>query len=322
MDNREIHNNPFSSKICCHQIDIRLKYGEILKLEPLISELVNNSGISYYRLDETDEVEIDEQENWLLSIYLDAGDNAEEVASYIRKLAASNNIDIYSISNSEILDQDWAAENQKSFTPIETGKFLIYSSYNPPENIQHQYSIEINASRAFGTGEHQTTKGIMNLLCETHDKLEKAETHYNLDILDLGTGTGILAIAAAKLFPGANIYATDIDEEATQIARENFVHNTSYDLISGAYFYTGDGPYIEPVRDKKFDIILANILAPPLERFASRLSEILKPGGKIFLSGFTYRQYKHLIKCYQSYGLKIWAEENINNWCGVCLEAQ
>ncbi len=315
MSEREIFNNPFSSGICSSQVDITLKYKEISQLEQLIEEMVENSGISYYRLEDTDEIEIEPEEKWLLTIYLDSEHNREKIASYVSELARSHNIDIIAVNASKIEDKDWAAENQKSFKPIEVEDFLIYSSYNPPEKLTKRHNIEINASRAFGTGEHQTTKAVLSLLYESRSSFKSGK---EIKILDLGTGTGILAIAARKLFPASTIYATDIDKEAVNIARENYYHNCSVN-ISETYFYVGDGPYIEDLQDKKFDIILANILAPPLQRFAPAISEMLTGSGVAILSGFTTKQYERLLNTYLSNGLKLEARKNIDEWQSISI---
>jgi ribosomal protein L11 methyltransferase len=122
----------------------------------------------------------------------------------------------------EIADRDWLEEWKKSWQPVEVGRFIIAPPWSDLSNTHDRLIIRIEPGMAFGTGTHETTR-----LC-----LEAIQKYYSGgSFLDVGTGTGILAIAAAKLFPDAHINACDTDEEAITIARDNASANDVSDQI-------------------------------------------------------------------------------------------
>jgi ribosomal protein L11 methyltransferase len=161
----------------------------------------------------------------------------------------------------------------------------------PPELIP----IKIDAGRAFGTGEHATTKGCLEMI-----SLLKTPP---LKILDVGTGTGVLAIACKKLWKDAEIFATDIDEVAVEIAKENAGLNDTNIKLAIKYSV-----------DKSYDLIVSNILANPLIDMAGDFEKMLKIDGKLILSGFTKQQLQKLVETYSSFGFMLIDTISIDDW--------
>lgn len=124
----------------------------------------------------------------------------------------------------EVADRDWLGEWKKSWQPVPVGeRFLIAPPWSEISQTQERITIRIEPGMAFGTGTHETTR-----LC-----LSAIEKYFTGEsFLDVGTGTGILAIAASKLFPHALIEACDTDAEAVLIARENARFNDVAERIS------------------------------------------------------------------------------------------
>jgi ribosomal protein L11 methyltransferase len=190
-----------------------------------------------------------------------------------------------SISAEIIPTQDWRAEWKKHFAPIEVSeRLLIKPTWCDAAESTQPIIINIDPGMAFGTGNHATTRLILSLL----DK----HVIRGDSVLDVGTGTGILAIAAAKL--GASpVYAFDIDATAVRTARENCRANRCLD---GIFLWAGD---VAIRRGVSFDLILANILSKLLTPLLPDLCAWLKPGGKILLAGMLREeraQFETLLK--------------------------
>jgi ribosomal protein L11 methyltransferase len=176
--------------------------------------------------------------------------------------------------------RDWLAENQLAFPPQRVGRFFIYGSHFrgtvPPGKI----GIVVDAATAFGTGEHASTRGCLTAL----ERLARQRRPFRL--LDVGTGTGILSIAAAKLLR-RNVLAGDIDQDAVGVARHNVARNGVAGLVRAR---RANGYKDRAFRKGSFDLIFANILARPLAIMAPDLARALAPGGRAVLSGLLRRQ--------------------------------
>ena len=162
----------------------------------------------------------------------------------------------------------------------------------------HLIPILINAGRAFGTGEHATTKGCLNMLSQIKKEPRK--------ILDVGTGSGVLAIAAKKLWPKAEIIGTDIDEIALEVARENSKINNAEINFRVSY----------DVKEElnNYDLILSNILAKPLIGMSADFYNMLSLNGLIIISGFIERQMEEVSNTYNSKGFILASLEADEEW--------
>lgn len=205
-------------------------------------------------------------------------------------------------------DIDWVQRIHDNFKPIYLGSFVITNLTCQKECDKGFQKIIIEASRAFGTGEHQTTKGCISAMEELKSISPNA-------ILDVGTGTGILAIAAKQLWPDSYILGTDIDSIAIDIAKyHSDLNNTEID------FDICDG--MPNIKDKyqKVDLVISNILSTPLINLAEEFANILSDKGYIILSGFLDYQLPDVLKAYIAVGCTPISIINNDKWITLSLK--
>ena len=191
-------------------------------------------------------------------------------------------------------DVDWVRRSLEGLAPVTAGRFFLHGSHDRHQRRASGISLEIDAGTAFGTGHHGTTAGCLLAL----DEILKRERP--ISILDLGCGTGVLAIAAAKALKHRAL-ATDIDAEAVRVTFGNAKLNGVTPLINAV---TAAGLHHKVIKQvAPFDLIFANILARPLANLAQGLSSMLAPGGKLILSGLTFDQLRWIKACYTTRGL-------------------
>lgn len=256
--------------------------------------------------------EIDEKKDiWEASVYMLAEDEAEVHARIAEALSEEFSEAV--IEREIIPDIDWIAKSLEGLKPVRAGRFLVHGSHDRDKVRSGDIAIEIDAGQAFGTGHHGTTAGCL----ETIERVLNAESPRNA--LDLGTGSGVLAIAVRKLRPMIPVLATDIDPVAVRVARENVRRNG---IASGIALETAPG-FHSPAFDRygPFDLIIANILARPLIKMAPQLVTHLSPGGSVILSGILAEQRWKVISAYSGAGLAhvrtIWR----NGWVTIHLKS-
>lgn len=213
---------------------------------------------------------------------------------------------------SQVPKIDWLFENRKSFPAQTIGCFYVHGTHHQPSLEADLITLKIDASTAFGTGTHQTTQGCLRALENFY--LEGLRPQ---KLLDLGTGTGILAIAMAKLF-GVNVLAIDNDMEAVEKAIFNAELNQVKNSLS-VCLGEGIGEIEEPV---SFDLICANILAGPLIEMAGQLQAGLSPQGVLILSGILAEQEDSVKDAYQARGINLTYSEQIGDWVTLCFKRQ
>ena len=205
--------------------------------------------------------------------------------------------------------QDWVGLNQASFRPLSVGRFFIHASHFKGRIPAGRIALTIDAATAFGTGEHATTRGCLTAL----DAIAAPGPRR---ILDMGTGTGILAMAAAKRWR-RRIVALDIDPEAVRVTAHNIRCNGVAPLVavgrSAGYRERG------LMRRRPYDLVLANILARPLERMATDLSRVLAPGGIAVLSGLLSYQEPGVLAAHRLAGLRLQQRILIDGWSTLVL---
>ncbi|HTZ37692.1 MAG TPA: 50S ribosomal protein L11 methyltransferase [Stellaceae bacterium] len=202
--------------------------------------------------------------------------------------------------------RDWLADSRRAFPPQRIGRFFVHGSHwreTPPAGT---IAVEIDAASAFGTGEHPTTRGCLLAL----DAL--ARRRRVRWVRDIGTGSGILAIAAAKRLRRA-VEASDIDPVAVAVARRHIGRNRVATLVRAAC-RPGAG------RAGAFDLVLANILARPLALMARDLARIVAPGGSAVLSGLLRRQESGVLAVYRAQGLALARRIAIDGWSTLVLQ--
>lgn len=255
-------------------------------------------------------MEIDEKRDiWEVSLYLMADEEEEMRARFAALLELA--FPEAKIEREKIPDVDWIARSLEGLQPVRAGRFVVHGSHDRGTARAGEIAIEIDAGQAFGTGHHGTTAGCLEVIegVMRSGRIRSA--------LDLGTGSGVLAIAARKLAP-IPVLATDIDPLATKVARENVRKNG---IATGMTLETATGFHHTAFRRHgPFDLIIANILARPLMRMAPQLAAHLAPGGHVVLSGILANQRWKVIAAYSGAGLRhvrtIWR----NGWVTIHLD--
>lgn len=212
------------------------------------------------------------------------------------------------VISAPVKDADWIAMSLDGLPAVRAGRFVVAGSH-ALARTHAGVRIWIEASQAFGTGHHGTTRGCLLALDALLKRRRRAR------VLDVGTGTGVLAIAAAKILHGA-ILTTDIDPVAVRVANANARHNGVAAFITNR---VADGRRSLPWRGP-FDIILANILLGPLTRMAPQLARRLAPGGAIILSGLLPEQANAAIAAYRAQGLALVRRSVLENWATLVMK--
>ncbi|MDP4840277.1 MAG: 50S ribosomal protein L11 methyltransferase [Alphaproteobacteria bacterium] len=211
-------------------------------------------------------------------------------------------------------DKDWVAENRKDFPPLEIAGFYIYGSHIEAPIPGSQIPLKIEASTAFGTGNHGTTHGCLEAL-----QYLKAQGIHPRNPLDLGCGTGILALGIAKIF-GVKVTASDIDPEATEKTLYNAAENNAVDLITA---YTAEGLESSALTTlAPFDLIVANILAGPLIDMAPQIKGALSKGGYLILSGLLDHQVTAIKEAYLEAHLTLVQKTLKGDWATLIFKKQ
>jgi ribosomal protein L11 methyltransferase len=243
---------------------------------------------------------------WIVEVYFGSEPDASAVRDLVA-VAAGAEI-AKAISFDRVERADWIAASLAGFDPVRAGRFLVIGSHARQAARANDIVIEIEAALAFGTGHHATTMGCLLAL----DRL--ACRNRPRRILDVGTGSGILAIAAAKRWK-RKIVASDVDAVAVTTARANAVRN-------------GAGPYVHPVKASGtrhpalagcYDLILANILAGPLKRLAGEIARVAAPGGALVLSGLLARDVPGVLCMYGSHGFGLLRRDLREGWSTLML---
>jgi len=206
-------------------------------------------------------------------------------------------------------ERDWLLENRRAFPPLRIGRFFVHGSHwrgTPPAGA---IAIEIDAATAFGTGEHPSTAGCLLAL----DLLARRRRFRHP--LDIGTGSGILAIAAAKLLH-RSVLASDIDPASVRVAAYHAARNG---LAARVCAVCTPCVRSRAVRRTHYDLIFANILARPLALLARDLARAMAPGGVAVLAGLLRRQEALVVAAYRAQGLALERRLVIEGWSTLIM---
>lgn len=253
----------------------------------------------------TSETVEDDREHWRLDAYMEREPDADTIAA-VRALASSAQVEP---QVEQLGDEDWLTLSQAGLEPLHVGRFFVHAGDEvAPEGTR---AFRIAAGRAFGTGHHETTSGCLAML----DGL--ASDTFS-DVIDIGTGTGLLAFAARHLWPGAHVLATDIDPVAIEVTRENAAANG----VERLGLALADGTLDDAVTAcAPYDLVIANILAGPLISMAPEIAGIAAPGATIVLAGLLDTQRADVVAAYEACGCSLVEVDRRNDWSILRLKA-
>jgi len=216
-----------------------------------------------------------------------------------------------SFSVSELPEVDWVAQVKRELSPVEAGRFFVYGSHDADKVPAGAIPLLIEAAMAFGTGHHGTTLGCLRALDRLLD-----EGFIGRNVLDIGCGTAVLAMAAASVYPGT-VIATDIDEVAVEVAEANVAANNLTGRVRCIEAAGFDHPDLEG--KARFDLIFANILKGPLIDLAPKMAEASAPGGFVILSGILNVQADEVLRVYSEAGYNLINREEIVEWTTLTI---
>ncbi|VVT27580.1 Ribosomal protein L11 methyltransferase [Roseovarius sp. EC-HK134] len=212
---------------------------------------------------------------------------------------------------SELPEVDWVAKVRRDLTPVVAGRFFVYGSHDADKVPQDCEPLLIEAAMAFGTGHHGTTQGCLKAL----DRL--AHTGFvGRSVLDLGCGTAVLAMAAARIWPGVML-ASDIDAVAVEVANANVTANALEGRVECIEAEGLEHPRLSAAAP--YDLVFANILKGPLILLAPGITAALTPGGKVILSGILNEQADEVRDVYCALGNSLEHREEIGDWTTLTL---
>lgn len=274
----------------------------IIHAEPFLPELLSGA---FWQLDISGVVE----ENNYLKVFTpsDASVTTENLKEVLNSLKAQQVINDYTIDENEFEDRNWNEEWERSINVIEVSDRIVikpsFKEYTPKEG---QLILTIDPKMSFGTGEHQTTRLIIRFL----EKYVKP----GMRVLDAGTGTGILAIAAVKLGADSAV-AFDNDEWCYDNGIENTAQNGVSDKVDIRLAETKDIP------ERDFDLVVANINRHILLEVGHDLKERLKSKGTLILSGLLFSDEQDIVKYYTGLGLTLIEKQQMDEWISLVMQS-
>jgi len=247
---------------------------------------------------------------WTLQAYYEEQPDLERIERHLARNASP----LPPLLLEKTPDEDWVALVQSGLSPIRAGRYFIHGSHDRHLAEKRAGDIEIEAGQAFGTAHHGTTKGC--LLALDHLFKRRRGRHYQ-KVLDLGTGSGLLAIAAARSLRH-KIIASDIDPISVKTAIDNATLNEVGPLLEVS---EANGLAHHKIRhNSPYDLLLANILAAPLLTMAPAIKKAVKPGGHLILSGLLRTQSRAIEARYREQGFRLVRRLPLDEWMTLILQ--
>lgn len=249
---------------------------------------------------------------------LEDGSGLWEVGGYFEEapdqvalalLAAAHGAQPFAVS--ELPETDWVAEVRRELSPVEAGRFFVYGSHDADKLPADRIGLLIEAAMAFGTGHHGTTQGCLRAL----DRLAAAGLN-PARIADIGCGTAVLAMAAARVWP-VTVLASDIDAAAVEVAETNVAVNGLQGRVRCLEAAGLDHPDLAAAQP--FDLVFANILKGPLIDLAPSMGTAVAAGGHAVLSGLLNEQAEEVAQAYAAAGFAVEESERLGDWTTLTL---
>lgn len=290
------------------RISLRLDAPEARRIYLMLEALFEDDGyaMSHFEV----EPETSGPRQWSIDIYVPKTELEDVLARLSDHLGAeAPGLDL---NHEDLEDLDWVALSLEGLKPVSAGRFFVHGAHDTARIPAGAVSVKIEAGQAFGTGHHGTTAGCLDAL----EALLRCRSFQNM--FDLGTGTGVLAIALAKACHQP-VLASDIDTVSVEVARENAALNR---VANRLHIVEADGMQHPAIRDNApFDLIVANILAGPLMRMAGQIGGQLAAGGSLVLSGILDSQADRALAAYVARGLTLQRRASREGWTTLTLHA-
>ena len=245
---------------------------------------------------------------WRIDAYYGDKPDGERLAA---QLTAITGLNVAPFAVADVPDENWVAMSQAALPPVYAGRFVIHGSHDRGRVAHGPNSILIDAGEAFGTAHHATTSGCLAAI----DRVVRRRVYEN--VLDLGCGSGVLAIAVARLLPRALILASDLDRPSVAVAAENARLNGVAGRIHVFAAAGLDHPFIRHAG--RFDLLIANILAGPLIGLSKVIARAVQPGGTLLLSGLLIPQAAQVIAAYRAAGFRLERHDQVYGWSTLVL---
>ena len=252
--------------------------------------------------------EVDEKTGtWNISVYVPAGETGNAGARILEVLGEDAH---GKLQHEELEDGGWVEKTLSELAPVRAGRFVVHGSHDAGCASANEHAILIDAGLAFGTGHHGTTAGCLEMI---GDELKRRQP---VNALDLGTGSGVLAIAIAKA-TRISVLASDIDPVSVEVTKQNARINKVGNLVEAipavGFNHLRFGQRVP------FDLIVANILAGPLQKLAPALAAHLGRGGSVILSGLLPHQQARIVAAYRAQGLRLDRAIIRNGWLTLLM---
>lgn len=263
---------------------------ETIDADPLLE------GATYSILEEDETKDV-----WRIDAYPTTSDEADGIVRRLRDGGLE-------VAVEDLMDADWIAMSLSGLPPVRAGRFFVYGAHDRGKVPVDTVNLRIEAGAAFGTGHHGTTVGCLELFDAVLAEGSPAK------VLDVGTGTGVLAIAA-NLTGSPVAVGTDIDAPSVRIAAENAeINGAAVTMVED-----GDLSHAEVVRHATYDLVFANILARPLIELSGPIHDVLHPGGHAILSGLLRSQEDEVRSAYEALGFTLERTVHHDAWSALLL---
>jgi len=297
--------NPFVQRAIYWQALFSLPTAAVGTAEDAFSDLA--VSVSNFETDEENGI-------WTFELIFDAKPDLDELNRRLMVLSELHDVVRPEIILSQLVQEDWLSQVARDFPPLSIGRFFVHGSHVEEKPKAGSISIQVDAGAAFGSGEHGTTRCCLEAM-EWIGKKRQGNRYFSR-VLDMGTGSGILAIAAAKLWK-TSVLAVDLDPVSVRVTAENNRTNRVQKFVRTG---VSDGySAMQVQRGAKYDLIISNILARPLIAFAKDLRQNLADGGFAVLSGLLETQEKQVMAAHQMQGLSLKKKFTHGGWCTLVI---
>ena len=249
------------------------------------------------------------EDGWKIEAYYD---DAPDAAALRETLSAMTGTQVPPIAVTPVPDHNWVALSQAALPPVQAGRFVIHGSHDRNRVPRGPNAILIDAGEAFGTAHHATTSGCLAAVGRV------TRTRQFRNVLDLGCGSGVLAIAVARVCPRALILASDLDAPSVAVAAVNMRLNGVAARIHVFPAAGLDHPFIRHAG--QFDLLIANILAGPLIELAPQIARAVAPRGTLLLSGLLIPQAPQVTAAYRAAGFTLKRHDRVYGWSTLELQ--